>query len=320
MSKYYPYDPEKARALLEEAGYPNGFPLELWAYREKPVAEAVTADLEAVGIDVNLRYVKLESLEPGPRQARDRRLFRHLGIGRHGGHRGHRPHPLRRFRPQPVGRRGTGRRRCCRRADHRPGEAQGALQQGARPDRRRGLLGCRCSLLAELSRLARPRLPARSRRPAAASERAAGNDPAGRRETSRRPSGRIDRCSDTSHSRGLLALLVALRRFVRGVLPAELRDRSRQRHRRRGRAAGGRRIRSACATASTGRCSCATPTGSAASLTGDFGESYYWHKPVAVARRRPRRRRRITLALSAIAVTILIAIPLGALAALNPNS
>ncbi|MAQ83926.1 ABC transporter permease [Psychromarinibacter halotolerans] len=54
-------------------------------------------------------------------------------------------------------------------------------------------------------------------------------------------------------------------------------------------------------------------------LQGDFGESYYWHKPVAelVA---DRADETITLALSALAVTILIAIPLGALAALNPNS
>ncbi|PJE31066.1 peptide/nickel transport system permease protein [Pseudooceanicola antarcticus] len=54
-------------------------------------------------------------------------------------------------------------------------------------------------------------------------------------------------------------------------------------------------------------------------LQGDFGTSYYWHKPVAelVA---DRADETITLALSALSVTIIIALPLGALAALNPNS
>jgi peptide/nickel transport system permease protein len=52
---------------------------------------------------------------------------------------------------------------------------------------------------------------------------------------------------------------------------------------------------------------------------GDFGESYYWHKPVAelVAERIDET---LILALSALFVTIIIAIPLGALAGLNPNS
>ncbi|WP_226781638.1 ABC transporter permease [Oceaniglobus trochenteri] len=54
-------------------------------------------------------------------------------------------------------------------------------------------------------------------------------------------------------------------------------------------------------------------------LTGDFGESYYWHKPVAELVT-DRADETITLALSALAVTIVIAIPLGAMAALNPNS
>jgi peptide/nickel transport system permease protein len=52
---------------------------------------------------------------------------------------------------------------------------------------------------------------------------------------------------------------------------------------------------------------------------GDFGESYYWNKGVAelVLERAPVT---IALALSALMVTIVIAIPLGAIAALHPNS
>lgn len=54
-------------------------------------------------------------------------------------------------------------------------------------------------------------------------------------------------------------------------------------------------------------------------LRGDFGESYYWNKPVAelVVDRAPNT---LKLALMSLSFTIIIAIPLGILAALNPNT
>ena len=54
-------------------------------------------------------------------------------------------------------------------------------------------------------------------------------------------------------------------------------------------------------------------------MLGDFGESYYWNKPVSelLLERAPET---ITLALLSLSVTIFIAFSLGILAALRPNS
>jgi peptide/nickel transport system substrate-binding protein len=56
---HYPYDPAKAKALLAEAGYPNGFDSELVTYDLPQWGGAVQGYLKAVGINVRLTVLQV---------------------------------------------------------------------------------------------------------------------------------------------------------------------------------------------------------------------------------------------------------------------
>lgn len=60
--KQYSYDPKKAKALLAEAGFPNGFKTTIWTpqgryYMDRETAIAVQAQLREAGIDASVEIV-----------------------------------------------------------------------------------------------------------------------------------------------------------------------------------------------------------------------------------------------------------------------
>jgi len=58
----YAYDLKKAKALLAEAGYPNGFKITLDAYRDKPYADAIIKNLAGIGVMADLSMHKYAEL------------------------------------------------------------------------------------------------------------------------------------------------------------------------------------------------------------------------------------------------------------------
>lgn len=58
----FDYNPDKAKALLTEAGFPNGFELEFHGYRDRSAMEAMIGDLAKVGIKAKLTWMQYPAL------------------------------------------------------------------------------------------------------------------------------------------------------------------------------------------------------------------------------------------------------------------
>ena len=58
----YDYDPERARQLLADAGYPDGFSTDFYVYRNRDYAEAMANYLREIGIDTDFHVMKYPAL------------------------------------------------------------------------------------------------------------------------------------------------------------------------------------------------------------------------------------------------------------------
>ena len=66
----YAYDPARARALLKEAGYPDGFEFDFYAFRDREQSEAMIGDLTRVGLKPRLNYLQYTAFLEASRKGR----------------------------------------------------------------------------------------------------------------------------------------------------------------------------------------------------------------------------------------------------------
>ena len=75
----FAYDPARAKKLLADAGYPNGFEIDLYAYREREQSEAMVNYLRAIGIKANLRFMQYAAMRDAARTGKAAMLHQTWG-------------------------------------------------------------------------------------------------------------------------------------------------------------------------------------------------------------------------------------------------